>query len=277
MCVTRNLMTNVTENRESCYYFLAMIHTKLFMSQEGKVVMSSSRIRVIACATVIEEILPLLPSGMTYEVLDFGLHLHPRNLRQILQGAIDTASAEADIILLGYGLCSMAVVGLKATNCTLVVPRVDDCIAIFLGSRAAYKAQTSQEPGTYYLTKGWIEVSDTPLTEYKRLVEQYGQERAGRMIKLLLKNYTRLAFIDTGQHEQEHYREYARHMAEQFELRYEEIPGSTTLIQKMLNGPWDDDFVVVQPGETITYAHFKTTATAMCNLPGMSFNKPETN
>jgi hypothetical protein len=254
-----------------------MIHTKLFMSQEGKVVMSSSRIRVIACATVIEEILPLLPAGITYEVLDFGLHLHPGNLRQILQGAIDTASAEADIILLGYGLCSMAVVGLKATNCTLVVPRVDDCIAIFLGSGAAYKAQTSQEPGTYYLTKGWIEVSDTPLTEYKRLVEQYGQERAGRMIKLLLKNYTRLAFIDTGQHEQERYREYARRMAEQFELRYEEIPGSTTLIQKMLNGPWDDDFVVARPGETITYAHFKTTATAICNLPGMSFNKLETN
>jgi hypothetical protein len=253
-----------------------MIHTKLFMSQEKKVVMSSSRIKVIACATVIEEILPLLPSGMTYEVLDFGLHLHPGNLRQTLQEAIDTASAEADIIILGYGLCSMAVVGLKATHCTLVVPRVDDCIAIFLGSRAAYKAQASQEPGTYYLTKGWIEVSDTPFAEHKRLVEQYGQERADRMIKLMLKNYTRLAFIDTGQYEQEHYRDYARRMAEQFELRYEEIPGSTSLIEKMLNGPWDDDFVVARPGETITYAHFKTTAAAMCNLSGTSFNKPET-
>jgi hypothetical protein len=95
------------------------------------------------------------------------------------------------------------------------------------------------------------------------------------MIKLVLKNYTRLAFIDTGQYEQERYRDYARRMAEQFELRYEEIPGSTTLIQKMLNGPWDDDFVVVRPGETISYAHFKTMATAMCNFPGLSFNKPE--
>lgn len=238
--------------------------------------MTSARIKVIACATVIEEMLPLLPPDITYEVLDFGLHLHPGNLRQTLQAAIDTASAEADILILGYGLCSLAVVGLKATTCALVAPRVDDCIAIFLGSRAAYKEQTSKEPGTYYLTKGWIEVSDTPFEEYRRLVERYGQKQAERMIKLVLKNYTRLGFIDTGQYEQDHYREYARRMAEQFGLRYEEIPGSTALIQKMLNGPWDDDFVVVRPGETITYAHFKTTANTMCNLPGMTFTQSET-
>jgi hypothetical protein len=157
-----------------------------------------------------------------------------------------------------------------------VVPCVDDCIAIFLGSRAAYKEQSSKEPGTYYLTKGWIEVSDTPFEEYKRLVERYGQKQAERMIKLVLKNYTRLAFIDTGQHEQERYRDDARRMAEQFDLRYEEISGSTALIQKMLNGPWDDDFVVARPGETITYAHFKTTATTMCNLPGTLFTQSET-
>lgn len=223
--------------------------------------MTFTRTRVIACATVLEEILPLLPTGMTYEVLDFGLHLHPENLRTTLQAAIDAASAEADTILLGYGLCSLAVVGLKATNCMLVVPRVDDCIAVFLGSRAAYKAQSSREPGTYYLTKGWIEVSDTPFEEHKRLIERYGQERADRMIKLMLTNYTRLAFIDTGHHNQAHYRAYARRTAEQFGLRYEEIPGSSALIKKLLFGPWDDDFVVAQPGQTINYADLGSSRT----------------
>lgn len=229
-----------------------------------------SRTKVVACATVIEEMLPLLPAEMQYEILDFGLHLHPGNLRDTLQQTIDAASQTADTILLGYGLCSMAVVGLTANNCTLVVPRVDDCIAIFLGSRAAYKEQTSQEPGTYYLTKGWIEVSDTPFEEYKRLVERYGEARARRMIKLLLKNYTRLAYIDTGQYDQERYRQYARDTAEEFDLRFEEIDGSDTLVKKLLFGPWDDDFVVTPPGETISYIDFKTSATSMCNLPGMS-------
>ena len=215
--------------------------------------------KIIACATVIEEMLPLLPEGVTYEVLDFGLHLTPEKLRSQLQAAIDAASTEADTVILGYGLCSMAVVGLKANGCTLVVPRVDDCIAIFLGSHSAYLEQFGREPGTYYLTKGWIEVSDTPFTEYERLAEKYGPERAERMIKLMLKNYTRLAFIDTGHYEQERYRAYARRTAERFELRYEEIPGSKALVEKMLYGPWDGDFVIARPGETISYADFRPT------------------
>ena len=213
--------------------------------------MTASRTKVVACATVIEEMLPLLPEGIAYKVLDFGLHLTPEKLRNTLQETIDAASVEADTIILGYGLCSMAVVGLKATECTLVVPRVDNCIAIFLGSHAAYKQQASQEPGTYYLTKGWIEVNDTPIAEYKQLTERYGPERADRMIKLMFKNYTRLAFIDTGHYEQERYREYARSMAKQLELRYEELTGSTALIKKMIYGPWETDFVIARPGETI--------------------------
>lgn len=218
--------------------------------------------KIIACATVVEEIFPLLPDGIACEILDFGLHLTPDKLRHRLQAAIDAASMDTDTIILGYGLCSMAVVGLKANGCTLVVPRVDDCIALFLGSHAAHQEQLKQEPGTYYLTKGWIEAGDTPFAEYERLVERYGSAQASRMIGLMLKNYTRLAFIDTGHYEQARYREYARRMAEKFGLRYEEIPGSTALIQKMLYGPWDEDFVIAHPGETIGYTDFKKVATA---------------
>jgi hypothetical protein len=222
----------------------------------------AARTKVVACATVIEEMRPLLPEGVTCEVLDFGLHLAPQRLRARLQETIDAAGAVADTIILGYGLCSMAVVGLKAPQCTLVVPRVDDCIAIFLGSRSTYRAQADQEPGTYYLTKGWIEVNDTPLAQHARLVERYGPQQADRMIKLLFKNYTRIALINTGQYEQQHYREVARLMADRLGLRYEEIPGSTALIKKMIYGPWDGDFVIARPGATISYADFNVPVTS---------------
>jgi Protein of unknown function (DUF1638) len=216
--------------------------------------------KVLACATVIEEMLPLLPPDVSYEVLDFGLHVNPPALKQALQAAIDKAasSADIDVIILGYGFCSMAVMGLRANGCTLVVPRVDDCIAIFLGSGAAYKKQAHSEPGTYYLTKGWIEVGDTPFSQYERLVEQYGEKKAKWLMSQILKHYTRLALIDTGQANLDHYRDYARNLAERFGLRFEEIPGSTALIRKMLFGPWDVDgeFVVVPPGESIRYEHF---------------------
>jgi hypothetical protein len=215
-----------------------------------------ARRRVIACATVIEEMRPHLPATVPYEVLDFGLHLDPHDLKRVLQEKIDLASHDAEVILLGYGLCSMAVVGLRASTATLVVSRSDDCIAIFLGSCAAYKQQARKEPGTYYLTKGWIEVGDTPFSEHEKLVEKYGEAKAMRMMKLTLKNYKRLAFINTGAYHLENYRDYARRVSERFDLRYEEIDGSPALVKKMIAGPWDDEFVVVGPGETITYEMF---------------------
>lgn len=218
--------------------------------------MDGKRLLVMACATVIEEMLPLLPQGVDHRVFDFGLHTHPAKLRCALQEAIDAAAGEYDVILLGYGLCSQAVVGLRANGCSLVVPRVDDCIALFLGSRSAYLAQTQQEPGTYYLTKGWIEVGDTPYDEYEHLIQRYGKERADYVIQAQMHNYKRLALINTGQYEIERYREYTRRLAERFGLRYEEVKGSNALLKKMINGPWDDDFVVVKPGETIRFEHF---------------------
>jgi hypothetical protein len=222
----------------------------------------TARRLVIACATVIEEMVTFLPADVSSETLDFGLHLRPHELKKSLQEKIDQASQHADVLLLGYGLCSMAVVGLRATTAHLVIPRVDDCIAIFLGSCQAYKEQARKEPGTYYLTKGWIEVGDTPFQEYHRLSDKYGEAKAKRMIQLLLKNYRRLGFINTGQYDIDRYRDYARKTAEQFNLRFEEIDGSPALVKKMVFGPWDDEFVVVEPGQTIQYTDFVPYCTA---------------
>lgn len=233
--------------------------------------MSRHDVKIIACATVIEEMLPLLPPTVPYEVLDFGLHRVPEKLKDALQEAVDRAGEEAETVVLGYGLCAMAVVGLKATNCTLVIPRVDDCIAIFLGSRAAYQEQARQAPGTYYLTKGWIEVNDTLLDEYERLLERYDKARAKRMMRLMLKHYERLVYIDTGFHDRAKYEAYARRVAAEFELAFDVIQGSNELVKRMMFGPWDEErFVVKAPGETITYADFKTTATTTPNLTPLS-------
>ncbi|HNT24871.1 MAG TPA: DUF1638 domain-containing protein [Anaerolineales bacterium] len=211
---------------------------------------------VIACATVMEEMQPLMPPGMRHQVFDFGLHVNPGQLRTALQAAIDAAAGQYDTIILGYGLCAQAMLGLRANGCRLVAPRVDDCIALFLGSQAAYRRQCQSEPGTYYLTKGWIEVGDTPFAEYDRMLARYGEQRARRIFRQMMGHYTRLALINTGPQGLGKYRQYAQQTAEKFGLRFEEIEGSDTLIQKMLTGPWDEDFVVLQAGETYLLEQF---------------------
>jgi hypothetical protein len=218
---------------------------------------AGTRAHVIACAAVMKEIRPYLPPDTTCTVLEFGLHANPAGLREVLQQAIDEAAGSAERVILGYGLCSMAVVGLRATGCTLVVPRVDDCIALCLGSQAAYRDQFRKEPGTYYLTGGWIEAGDSPFRQHDQLAKTYGAEKADRLISRMLRNYTRLAFINTGQPEAGAHREYTRTMADRFGLRFDEIPGSERLIRKMLTGGTGREFVVAAPGETISYLDFK--------------------
>ena len=82
------------------------------------------------------------------------------------------------MILLDYGLCFQAVVGLRADGCVLVVPAVDGCVAIARGSRGAYETHCHIEPDTYCLTEGWIGPGDSPFDACDDPVERYGEERA---------------------------------------------------------------------------------------------------
>ncbi len=218
--------------------------------------MDHSTSKIIACKTVIEELKHLKPEGMAHEELDFGLHNSPKKLNELLQETIDR-SKKAKTLILGYGLCSQAVIGLKASHCTLVVPKVDDCIALFLGSSKEYRERVQKEPGTYYLTKGWIEACDSPFEEFDRLKEKYGPEKAQRIMDIMLKNYKSLAFINTGNYKIDSYRSYVQETAKRFCLQYDEIKGSTNLLTKMIHGPWDDEFIVISKGESVSYDHFR--------------------
>jgi hypothetical protein len=212
--------------------------------------------KIIACATVMEEMLSIMPPEIIYETLEFGLHMNPAKLKQTLQKAIDAVSPSIKIIILGYGLCSQAVVGLSSPSCTLIIPKRDDCIAIFLGSAEEYNQQHKNSPGTLYMTKGWIKAGNL-LDERETLVKRYGISRAQSLFKKMIQNYTRLVFIDTGNYEIEHDQTESKHIARELDLQYEEIKGSNFIIKKMIYGPIDEDFVIVPPGQTASFLDFR--------------------
>ena len=210
----------------------------------------------ITCATVYEELLPHLPEDACIKRLEFGLHLHPDRLRERLQAELDGAPAGHTVVL-GYGLCGGGLDGLHVRHNRVVAPRAHDCIALFLGSDQAQREQAAQEVGTYYVTKGWLEAEDHGLmSEYERLVARYGPERGPEIARLAFANYTRLALVDTGNYDVEPCRSLARRLAELYELRFEELPGSPDLVRSLAAGDWDGRFLIFEPGETITLSAF---------------------
>lgn len=218
--------------------------------------MIKGRTKIIACKTLIKEMGDLLPDNVEAHSLESGLHLNPDRLREALQAMIDEFTAETETIILGYGLCSMGVVGLKAVKSTLIIPRLDDCIAMFLGSRKAYKQEMDRVPGTYFLSKGWIDAGITLLGELKEMEAKYGKERAERLMKRMIRHYTRLAFIDMGYENQERYRETAKEVARELDLDYQEVKGTTGFLKRIITGPWDDTFIVAPPGHRVTLKDF---------------------
>ena len=153
---------------------------------------------------------------MSIEFLPGGLHARPDELKKRLQERIDhvSASFRGERIVVGYGVCGLGTVGLHARDVPLAIPRVNDCIALFLGSDEAYRQQFARFPGTYYVSAGWIEEKAQPQGNQeapiqcgpdcftlRQLVERYGEENAAAIRAFLnswQKNYQRAAYIDTG-------------------------------------------------------------------------------
>jgi hypothetical protein len=213
---------------------------------------------IIACKTITNELnLALKETGCDYPVLwvDSGLHTYPDLLRAKIQEEIDHIS-NVDNIILAFGLCGNSLIGLTASNARIIFPNVDDCITLMLGSCQRRK-EISAQSGTYFLTKGWLDYELNIWVEYQDAVNKYGKPRADRIFKTMLKHYERLGIVSTGAYELEEFLERTQVIAEGLSLRHEVIPGTLRYIKKLLTGPWDEEFVIVNPGEKVTLDHIR--------------------
>ena len=235
----------------------------------------NKRIHVIACGVLaidFEAVAERLGLEITTDYLPGGLHDHPGELRRRLQEAIDLASGggKCDRIVVGYGLCGRGTVGIHARSVPLAIPKVHDCIALFLGSDAAYKREFHRYPGTYYISAGWFEEKVQPQSaqpeqeprtspcaggELERLSAKYGRENAEAIVHFLSswqRNYQRAAFVDTGAPRKAKYAAHARAMAEEFGWKYEALDGDLSLLEKSLIAEETTDEIVVVPPEYVT-------------------------
>jgi hypothetical protein len=212
---------------------------------------------VLACAVMEREIRRFEHDGVLFKFLDYGLHRTPENMANALQTEIDHVSArEVDGVVLGYGLCSNGIVGIRARRHPLIVPRVHDCIALFLGSPEGYQDQSTRFPGTYYLTPGWIEKGETPLSKFNSYANVYGEETARWVIHEEMKHYTRIALIKTGEYPMNAYRKIAKQNAHFLGIQYQELKGSSRLFQNLVQGLWHRNYVIVETGQTIEQEMF---------------------
>ncbi|MCR5263716.1 MAG: DUF1638 domain-containing protein [Clostridiales bacterium] len=232
------------------------------------------RIHIIACRIFNRE-LSYLASQSENQVditwVGRGLHNTPEKLCARLKNAADSVydqiesgelESKPDYIVLGYGLCSRAVVGVRCRGIPIVIPRTDDCIAVFLGSQERYMKEFSEGGGAYWLNSGWIEQSpklfDSENLKRRRWLEyaeKFGEDNADYLIEVESsweKNYDTICYVHSDIYDSPAHYGTAKKEAEKKEWRLKELKGDNRLLKMMVDGDWnEEEFLVLKPGERI--------------------------
>jgi len=245
---------------------------------------------VILACEMIEDEVRLALEGLAPERrpplvwVESGLHDRPERLRAALQGLIDlldegaltgspvalpsvrpgrgpAAERREEVlvppvqeVLLALGFCGKGLEGLVSRRLSLVFPRVDDCISLFL-SHGCPREKIPRDSRSYYLTRGWFSHDSSVHQAFVDWTRRYGAERAASLRKAMFQGYERVSLIDTQAYDVADCIDKSQAYADDLELEHVIVPGSTKLLERLFGGDRGGEIVTVPPGEAIGFLH----------------------
>jgi hypothetical protein len=226
--------------------------------------------KLLACETFTREICTCM-AGMPHVIdLEFSAidsHDRPEALRNEIQEKIDRAertSRPYDAILLCYGLCGNATVGIAARSTLLVIPRAHDCCTVLLGSKKLFRRHFEKCPSQSFLSRGHVERgsdahvhhawAQEPQQRTALYAKLYGEENADHLLAAMTGPDTgRVVYVNLEPTESKECIQRCREKAAREKKEYVQLEGDLSLIRNLMSGNWyPEDFLVVKPGRKIS-------------------------
>ena len=207
--------------------------------------------KIIACEMLRPEIESIIDeTSLDYELIwiEPALHVTPNCLNQRLQEVFDGID-NCEWVLMPFGNCGGALKGLTTGNFKTVIPKVDDCLTLLLGSMQR-RINISKEAPTFFLSLGWIKQESNILNAYDDMVKKYGGDMAKMLTETMYGNYERVALIDTGVGNYDELLAYEKPLKDTFGFEKYPVKGTTSYLRQLIFGPWDESKFTIIPSNT---------------------------
>lgn len=232
----------------------------------------ADKYKLIACEVFkmsLEMIISLSENDIDIEYLDKEAHNDSDDLNRQLTAAISRAESvgQYEAILLAYGLCGNSTKDLQSSSIPLVIPRAHDCCTIFLGSRELFTKHFKDNPSCPFTSPGYAAAGSSMLHEstvseemygdgrsWNDLVEKYGEENAAYvrdMLQVEIPGRNKIIYVNHRGDNSDELEDTARQKAREEGIEFIKIEGSDRLLDKLINGFWDEEFLIVSPGKKI--------------------------
>lgn len=195
--------------------------------------------------------------GTNYPVysLDRGLHSQPKNMRHSLQDVLNTLPESITTVLIAMGYCGGSLASICARQ-QLVIPNLDDCITMLLTRTDTQQGNLKQRGHMYFRDSECGGVNVQRMLDNLR--QEYGMERGTGIFGMWFADYTHADIIDTGVFDcyEESYVESIQKQADLIRCELDYVEGSNRILEKLVSGQWDEQFLIVPPGTVLTKSAF---------------------
>lgn len=216
---------------------------------------------ILTCSSLKDYVAAAMESqNVYYDVItmDQALHVEPEVMKEAIAKEIGKLSYEVDTILVAMGFCG-GVWDHVTLPYRVVIPRVDDCISLLLQTDDIY-CPNRKEFGHLYIYEQNPE--DFSAVKFMKDAPDFGKEYAGLSEEMLFQmffgQYRNMDIIDTGLNDcySEEYVIAAQENADQIGAVLDYVQGSNRMLEKLLTGRWDEQFLVAEPGHLIRHGDF---------------------
>jgi len=190
--------------------------------------------------------------------VDRALHAEPEQMKDAVAALMQRIPAKYDTILVAMGFCG-GVWSQVTCDRRTVLPRVDDCVSLLLHTDDEYRPNR-KEPGHLYLYETdpaqfsalSLLRSDAPVDPSLEGLDP------DWLFHMWFDSYHHMDIIDTGLADcySEDYVLAAQMQADEINADLDFVPGGIRLLEKLVSGQWDAQFVVAESGQTVRHGDY---------------------